>query len=184
MKILHMKSVKRFYVKFFNGFCLEKEEIFFDEYIDKEDTCIVGFSYGAQKALEYVYQSDKRIDKLILLSPAFFQREKPSFIRTQLHYFEVNQDAYIENFLANVSYPSQYDLSKYLHIGSNEELNALLSYQWDKNKIEEILNRETSIEVFLGDKDKIIDVASAKLFFIQTTTYIIKDAGHLLKGNE
>ena len=169
-------------MKYFNGFCLENEETLFNTYIQEDDTCIVGFSYGAQKALEYVYHSNERIDRLILLSPAFFQTQKPSFLRTQLRYFEAGQKDYIENFLRNVTYPSNFDLSDYLHLGTKKELNTLLSYQWDRNKIEEILNRGTIIEVFLGDKDKIIDFNEAKLFFTQTTTYTIKNVGHLLKG--
>ena len=44
------------------------------------------------RAFEYVYHfTTQRIDTLILISPAFFQTEKPSFIRTQLRYFEAGQ---------------------------------------------------------------------------------------------
>ena len=42
--------------------------------------CVAGFSYGAQQAFEYVYHATERIDRLILLSPAFFQTQKPSFV--------------------------------------------------------------------------------------------------------
>ena len=171
-------------MKFFNGFCLKEEEVFFDSYINSGDTCVAGFSYGAQKAFEYVYHTHKRIDKLILLSPAFFQTQNSTFIRAQLRYFKTNEKTYIKNFLHNVTYPSAYNLSKYLTRGTIEELNALLYYQWDKEKIEKVLDRGTSIEVFLGDKDKIIDFSAAKSFFTQTTTYIIKDVGHLLKGKK
>jgi hypothetical protein len=66
-------------------------------------------------------------------------------------------------------------------VGTKDELNSLLSYIWEKEKIQSILERGTSIEVFLGRKDKIIDSAKAKDFFSQTTCYLLKNTGHLLK---
>lgn len=168
--------------KYFNGFSLQKEEELFSEYLIQSELCVAGFSYGAQKAFEYVYERKERIDRLILLSPAFFQTQKPSFIRTQLRYFEAGQEAYVKQFLANVTYPSKTDLSTYLKIGTKEELEALLTYTWDKQKIQEVLDRGTTIEVFLGKDDKIIDAEAAFEFFSELmTTYFIKDAGHLLK---
>jgi len=170
-------------MKYFNGFSLLGEEGLFSEYLIQSELCVAGFSYGTQKAFEYVYESKERIDRLILLSPAFFQTQKSSFIRTQLHYFEAGQEAYVKQFLANVTYPSNLDLSNYLKVGTKEELEALLTYTWDKQKIQEILNKGTTIEVFLGKDDKIIDAHAAFDFFAPlTTTYFIKSVGHLLRG--
>jgi len=167
---------------YFNGFSLQGEEALFSSYLIESEYCVAGFSYGAQQALEYVYNSKVRIDRLILLSPAFFQTQKPSFIRTQLRYFEAGQEAYVKQFLANVTYPSVLNLSDYLKVGTTEELEALLTYIWDEEKIKKILDRGTTIEVFLGKKDKIIDAQAAFDFFSPlTATYFIKDAGHLLK---
>ena len=168
--------------KYFNGFSLQKEEELFSEYLIKSELCVAGFSYGAQRAFEYVHESKERIDRLILLSPAFFQTQKPSFIRTQLRYFENGQQSYVEQFLKNVAYPSDVDLLDYLQIGTAQKLEALLTYEWDTEKIKMVLDRGTTIEVFLGSKDKIIDAAAAFEFFSGLmTTYFIKDAGHLLK---
>ena len=168
-------------MKYFHGFSLQNEEGLFSQYLLKSDYCVAGFSFGAQQALEYTYQSKKRIDRLILHSPAFFQTQKPSFIRTQLRYFEAGQKAYVEQFLSNVTSPSSVDLSAYLKVGTKEELEALLTYVWDKDKIEEIQRRGTTIEVFLGAKDKIIDANAAFDFFAPlTTTYFVKDTGHAL----
>ena len=170
-------------MKYFNGFTLKKEEELFSEYLIESELCVAGFSYGAQKACEYVHESKERIDRLILLSPAFFQTQKPSFIRTQLRYFDAGEEAYVKQFLANVTYPSSLDLSNYLKVGTKEELEALLSYTWDKQKIQEVLDRGTTIEVFLGYDDKIIDAQAAFDFFAPlTTTYFMKDVGHLLRG--
>jgi len=168
---------------YFNGFSLQDEEKYFSDYLLQSDLCIAGFSYGAQEAFEHVYNTKERVDRLILLSPAFFQTEKSSFTRTQLRYFEAGQEAYVKQFLENASYPSNFDLCANLKVGSKEELDTLLTYVWDKDKMKEILNRGTVIEVFLGEKDKIIDSKEAFDFFASlTTTYFMKDVGHLLKG--
>ncbi len=170
-------------MKYFNGFSLQKDEILFTPYLIHSDYCVAGFSYGAQQAFEYVYQSTKRIDRLILLSPAFFQTQKQSFIRTQLRYFEAGHEAYIKQFLSNAAYPSSVDLSDFLKVGSREELEALLTYQWDSKKIQEVLDRGTIIEVFLGSEDKIIEAEKAFDFFKPlTTTYFIKSVGHILRS--
>lgn len=168
-------------MKYFNGFSLRGEEVLFAAYLDESDFTLVGFSYGAQLAFESAYHSDQRIEKLILLSPAFFQVEKKSFVRAQLRYFEQEKKSYIQQFMDNVSYPSRVDLSPYLDEGSSEALEALLTYQWDSEKIDEVLARGTQIEVYLGGRDKIINSEEAFTFFSGlTTTYLIKDAGHLL----
>ncbi len=166
---------------YFNGFSLHDEEELFKEYVIESDLCVAGFSYGAQKAFDYVYNSKERIDRLILLSPAFFQTQKTSFTRTQLRYFEAGQEAYVKQFLSNVAYPASLDLSEYLKVGTKEELESLLTYTWDENKIQDVLNRGTTIEVFLGKEDKILDSQEAFDFFAPlTTTYFIKNVGHLL----
>ena len=168
-------------MRYFNGFSLSGEERFFNEWLVESELCVAGFSYGAQQALEYVYTSTKRIDRLILLSPAFFQTQRSSFIRTQLRYFEADKTAYTTQFLQNAAYPSTVDLEPYLQTGSKEELESLLTYQWEKEKIEEIRQRGTAIEVFLGSEDKIIDAEKAFAFFSENTTcYWLKGAGHLL----
>ncbi|RRS29900.1 MAG: hypothetical protein P794_09685 [Epsilonproteobacteria bacterium (ex Lamellibrachia satsuma)] len=171
-------------MKYFNGFSLQHEELLFSDYLIKSDLCVAGFSYGAQKAFEYAYENKERIDRLILLSPAFFQTQKPSFIRTQLRYFQAGQEAYVKQFLANVTYPSTIDLSDYLKVGTKEELEMLLNYKWDEYKIRKVLERGTTIEVFLGAEDKIIDAQKAFDFFAPlTTTYFVKGVGHVLKGS-
>lgn len=166
---------------YFSGFSLTHEEGLFSEYTANGALCVSGFSYGAQKAFEYVYASKKRVDRLVLLSPAFFQNQKPSFVRTQLRYFTSGKEAYVKQFLENVSYPSSKDLTEYLCVGTKEELEALLTYTWDQQKLQELVSRGVSIEVFLGAEDKIIDTKEALGFFYDlTTTYYLKDAGHLL----
>ena len=167
---------------YFSGFSLENEEGLFSEYLADSDYTVAGFSYGAQQAFEYTYHSSQRIDRLILLSPAFFQTQKPSFVRTQLRYFEANKEAYVTQFLENVAYPASTHLERYLKVGTKEALEALLSYVWEKEKIEALQKRGITIEVFVGDEDKIIDTKEAIAFFKSCTTlYTIKNIGHLLE---
>lgn len=182
MRISLRSAAKRYSVTYFNGFSLQGEAPLFKAYLLESDFCVAGFSYGAQQALEFVYRSERRVDRLILLSPAFFQQSKKSFVRTQLRYFDANREAYVAQFLKNVAYPSDIDLSPYLVPGSREALDSLLNYVWDEEKIREILERGTIIELFLGEKDRIIDAKAALDFFSPlVTVYYIKDAGHLLQ---
>ena len=168
---------------YFNGFALQEEAHFFQEMLLESDYTVAGFSYGAQKAFEYVYTTENRVDRLILLSPAFFQNHKKSFIRTQLRYYKADEKAYTEQFLKNVAYPSSRELNPYLSTASIEELDALLSYVWDKEKFKVLLDKGVKIEVFIGGKDKIVASQESFEFFSDlSTTYLFKEAGHLLQS--
>jgi pimeloyl-ACP methyl ester carboxylesterase len=168
-------------VKFFSGFSLVNEDKLFKEYIVDNDFTIVGFSYGAIKAFEYTYNTTNRVDRLILLSPAFFQNQPKNYARRQLRYFQNSPEEYTKQFLLNVAYPNNINLNKYRKEGSKDELKELLEYQWDKDKIKTLQKKGIIIEIFLGVNDRIIDTKSAFNFFSKiTTTYIIKNTGHLL----
>ena len=168
-------------MKYFNGYGLKGEEAFFSEFLIKSDYAVAGFSHGSQKAFEYAYNSTKRIDRLILISPAFFQNHKKSFVKTQLRYFKADKEAYRKEFLKNVAYPSTIELNAFISESTYEELNDLLSYVWDEEKILELKNRGTSIEVFMGDADKIVDFEKSFEFFSKLVpVYLFKGKGHFL----
>lgn len=168
-------------MKYFNGFSLKDEEIFFSEQLIDTKYVVAGFSYGAQCAFEYALNSTERIDRLILISPAFFQNHKKSFIKTQLRYFKADKEAYKKEFLKNIAYPSTICLEKYISEGSYDELNELLSYVWDEEKIKLLLEQGVVIEVFMGDVDKIVDTKISFEFFSKfVPIYLLKDRGHLL----
>ena len=59
--------------KYFSGFCFADESELFSDYLENNEFTVCGFSYGAIKAFEEVLNSDLRVDKLQLFSPAFFQ---------------------------------------------------------------------------------------------------------------
>lgn len=169
--------------KYFSGFSLENEKELFSEYLIENDFIISGFSFGAIKAFEEALSSDKRIDLLQLFSPAFFQTQNEKFVRMQLMFFKKDSKSYCENFLKNISYPSLSDTSKYFREGTFEELQTLLSYKWEEEKLNRLLKKGTKIEVYLGALDKIIDSSKAYEFFKDfSTVYFIKNSGHILKG--
>ncbi|WP_419769921.1 MAG: pimelyl-ACP methyl ester esterase BioV [Candidatus Marinarcus sp.] len=166
---------------FRSGFCLHNEEALFEEYLEKNDFTLSGFSFGAQKVFEEAYSSKNRVDKIQLISPAFFQNKDLKYKRMQLMFFKKDAKTYCENFLKNLLYPTHKSLEAYFSQGSYEELESLLYYVWDEKKLEELVLRGVKIEVFLGDKDKIIDASAVKAFFLPfATVYYIKNAGHIL----
>ncbi len=169
-------------MRYYSGFCLQNEQELFNENIIKSDFCISGFSYGAIKAVEYALNSDERIDKLQLFSPAFFNNKDDKYKRMQLMFFTKDKTSYINNFLQNVAYPKELDLSLYLHEGTFDELKELLYYEWKRDAIQSLINKGIFIEVYLGADDKIIDSALARNFFKDCgcEVYFIKNRGHIL----
>lgn len=166
---------------YFSGFCFFEESELFEEYLINNDFTFCGFSYGAIKAFEEALNSTKRVDKLQLFSPAFFQNFDDKFKRTQLMYFKKDANAYCESFLKNVIFPTNLDISKYFKLGTIEQLEELLYYEWSEEKLQKLLNKGTKIEIYLGGVDKIIDSSKAKEFFKNfATVYYIKEKGHLL----
>ncbi len=167
---------------YFSGFSLANEEELFSSYYSDNNNTVVGFSYGGQRAFEYLYRSTTRIDRLILISPAFFQSKKPSYIRTQLRYFETNQEDYINQFLSNITHPSNEDISPFLSNGTKEQLRELLEYKWDRERLQEVVDRGVTIEIFVGEQDKIIDSLEVVEFFKSfATIYQINGVGHILR---
>lgn len=169
-------------MKFFSGFGFKNEQELFDAYIAPGKYTVAGFSYGAQKALKYALETENRIDRLILLSPSFFNDRQESFKRAQIHYFKLDKSSYTKQFMSNTYYPSSKTINVEFMSDTNEnELHDLLNFFWKEDDLKSILDKNITIEVFLGGKDKIIDSKAANDFFSKlTTTYFIKEAGHLL----
>jgi len=165
---------------YFSGFSLKNEEELFGQYREKSDFIISGFSYGAIKALEYVLDTEKRIDKLQLFSPAYFNDKDHKYKRMQLMYFKKNSSLYCDNFLKNSGFLNGKD-TRYFSIGTYKELEELLNYEWSIEKLEQILKKNITIEVFLGSDDKIIDAGETLEFFRKfAEVYYIKNKGHIL----
>jgi len=169
---------------YFSGFCFQEEFELFDFWLKKNDYTVAGFSYGAIKAVEYALNSKNRVDRVILLSPAFFNDKDNKYKKMQLLYFAKNRQTYIDNFLQNVTRNSNIDLSKYSKEGTKEELKELLYYEWSLEKMELLKSRGITVEVILGEKDLIINSQKAKEFFEKISlVYWLKNANHLLENN-
>ena len=161
-------------MKYFSGFCLKNEKELFKEYLEEGEFVVAGFSYGAQKALDYVLTTKNRVDKLQLLSPAFFDYPK-KIIDLNIKSFKENKDRYIKNFLKKAGFYEK----RYIGECDEKELISLFTFDWEK--IKEVKN--VKIEVFLGEFDKIIALKKAREFFIcYGDVYLIKKANHFLRS--
>ena len=167
-------------MRFFSGFCFQNESELFRDYLVDGDFVVAGFSKGAIEAFEYAYLSNSRVDRLLLLSPAFFQTKNEAFKRLQLKAFKKDKANYIKNFYNSCTNSKEID-TKYKIEGSIDELSKLLYYQWDIKKIEYLQSKGVTIEVFLGSNDKIIDTKMALEFFKDIcSTWYIKGVSHIL----
>ncbi|MDC0933785.1 pimelyl-ACP methyl ester esterase BioV [Arcobacteraceae bacterium] len=165
---------------FFSGFSLSGEQELFHTYLEKSDFVVSGFSYGAIKALEYVLTTSKRIDKVQLFSPAYFNDKDKKYKRMQLMYFKKDSLQYCDNFLQNSGFP-QGVKSRYFSLGKYEELEELLNYKWDKVILQKLISKNIKLEVYLGGDDQIVDPSEALEFFRQFgEVYYIKNKGHIL----
>jgi pimeloyl-ACP methyl ester carboxylesterase len=175
-------------MKYFSGFCLKNEKSLFNDYLEENEFTVAGFSRGAQKALDYVLNTDKRVDKLQLLSPAFFNVNQ-KFIDLNIKAFKKDKTSYIKNFLTKAGINEwkmengkwRIDLKDIeIDYSCNEdELLKMFTFDWEK--IKELKN--IKIEVFLGEYDKILSLKKAQSFFKNyATVYYIKKANHFLRS--
>lgn len=177
MSALHQRES----MHYFSGFCFENESKIFSHLPLVQNTfTLTGFSYGAIKAFKYALQSvkeGKRIQTLNLLSPAFFQTQSPAFIKMQILGFRKDSQSYIQNFLTLCGNPS----AKYFKLGTLEELEELLYFEWREQDLKILIDNGVKINVFLGREDKIIPALQAKEFFLPySVVYFYKDFNHCL----
>jgi len=161
-------------VIFFSGFSLQGEAGLFDDFLGpfKNNPYVVaGFSYGAIKAVEYATASSERIDRLLLLSPAWFVDKSAAFKRAQLLAFGKDREAYLRRFLESVAHPCKIDMGPYLSPGSEEDLKTLLTYDWSREKLQVIAEKGTVIETYLGGEDRIVNGYAAHEFFKAFSEY-------------
>ncbi len=173
-------------MKYFSGFCLKGEMGLFEEYLDEREFSVAGFSYGAQKAVRYVLDTNKRVDKLQLLSPAFFTYNQ-KIIDLNINAFKRDKQKYIENFIKKAGGRMENGEFKIenktvdLFECSEKELEEMFTFDW--KIIKELKN--IKIEVFLGEFDKIIALKSAVKFFKNFgDVYLIKNANHFMFASQ
>lgn len=171
-------------MRYFGGFGFSDDMALFDEIIKSYnlglDYNILGFSYGAQKALSYALESKDRVEHLILFSPAFFNDKNEDFKRGQILAFKKNQKLYMRAFLNNIGFSTS--LESYLKAPAIDELESLLNYRFDEDSMLKMVEKGIKLSVFLGGRDRIIDVESAASFFSKYgVVYLFKEANHLLR---
>ncbi len=170
-------------MEYFNGFCLRNEEELLAPFIQERTFDIYGFSYGAIKAFweaKKRVENFERVDRLVLLSPAFFQTRSEKFKKLQMRMFERESEKYVENFLHNCFAPYKKRHVSY-YIASAQELKELLWHEWSLDELLWLRNRGVAVEVYLGGKDAIIDpVGAYELFKEVADVTFIKDANHFL----
>ena len=161
-------------MKYFSGFCLCNEKDLFKDYLEESEFVVAGFSKGTQDALLYALNSKTRIDKLQLLSPAFFDYND-KLIELNIKAFMQNKERYIKNFLKKAGLED----FRYVCDCSVDELKRLFTFDWEI--IKELKN--IKIEIFLGEYDKISTSKKAYEFFKQyADVYFIKKANHFLRS--
>ncbi len=167
---------------YFHGFALQDEAHFFEDILESSQYVISGFSYGAIKAFKEALNSTTRVEKLQLISPAFFQSKSAKFKRLQLMGYQKDSEAYLEKFTENCFLPyAAEDVTYAKHTAA--ELEELLTYEWSKKELQTLVDRGTSIEVYLGGQDKISDVGPAYAFFKHfAAVTLVKKANHFLQG--
>ncbi len=101
----------------------------------------------------------------------------------QLNAYKKDPYKYRQNFLSRALGQSNLDLSPYLKMGTLQELERLLRYCWEADKLKELSNRGVVIELFLGAKDQIINSQEVLEFFepFVNASYVFKEAGHFLR---
>lgn len=177
---------------FFGGFGFKDEVRIFEQilrdlgYLEGNPYNICGFSYGAQKAVDYAVDSLKngsRINRVILLSPAFFNDKSDDFVAQQLKMFAKNRTIYMKAFYKNIGV-CECD-EAFLREVETLDLRILekcLRYKFVDSDLEALSARGVEIVVLLGGADKIINANNANEFFSKYgVVYLLKNANHLLR---
>lgn len=171
-------------MKYFGGFGFSDDILLFGDFMREFGLKlgiydVAGFSYGAQLASVYAMESKKRINNLILFSPAFFDDDN-DFKNAQIEAFKRNPKLYMRIFYKNTGLSSE--LEKYLKTPQLSELEALLYFKFDANLLQAIKNKGINISIFLGECDKIINAGAAFEHFSKFgSAYLIKYYNHLLR---
>lgn len=171
-------------MRFYSGFCLKNDALFFDAWLDRRQYTVAGFSYGAIKAVEYVDASTHRIDRLQLFSPAYFCNKNEAFRRLQLRGFDRDPQTYIQRFLQRCfsPYPVQAIEER---TDKRSDLENLLTYSWPVSVLEALRERQIDIEIHFGEKDAVIDADAAYQYFLPyATIYWHNRANHFLQQGE
>jgi hypothetical protein len=164
---------------FFSGFCLHGEKELFENFLEETPFTWAGFSFGAQQLWEKLrHWSGGRIQKIILLSPAYFGSKPEKWVQLNLAGFQRNREKYIRNFLQKGGLPDW----KYLDpTCTYSQLEKGLNFQWEP--IPPIL-KKVECHIYLGEADKIVDLEGAYSFFKKVgIVHLLKHHTHFLTNS-
>lgn len=167
---------------FFSGFGFAHEAPLFEAFLPQGEArfTVAGFSLGAVRAFEYALSATTRIERLILLSPAFFQDKAEKFRRMQLIAFNKSSENYLTQFYTACG--TKRELAPFKTAANAADLEYLLNYRWEAEVFKKLIDRGTRITVYAGGADKIVNTAAASAFFAEfTEVYLLKNATHLLE---
>lgn len=154
-------------------------------YFDANPYNVCGFSFGAQKAVQYTLESletNARINRVLLLSPAFFNDRDLAFKNAQLRAFSKNRVLYMKTFYKNIGLCAE-DKQFLQEVESLDlcTLEQCLYYEFKGEDLILLNSRGVEIVAILGSRDKIINANVANDFFSKYgIVYMINDANHLL----
>jgi len=163
---------------FWDGFCIKNGKQLLGKYRDLAPLRIGGFSYGAQQVWELLKKGGTgRIVKVQLFSPAYFDSLSDRWKKLNLERFKQDREGYLKEFYRRALIPPKYQNWECLHRQEmEEELKKLLTYRWKKIDLTGL-----DLEVYLGERDRIIDLEGAYQFFKKLgRVYLIKGVGHSL----
>lgn len=174
-------------MRFFSGFGFKDDVRLFSELLREfhykcDDYTICGFSKGAQEALDFTLNAQTRINRLILLSPAFFHDKDSAFKSMQIRQFTKNKNIYMNKFYKNVGIESDSIFLRDIKELDSMQLEECLDYTFSDSSLQALQKKGIEIVIFLGENDKIIDAKIAYHFFSNFgIVYFLKNANHLLK---
>lgn len=179
-------------MKFFGGFGFKDEVRIFEKilrdlgYFRANPYNICGFSYGAQKAVRFALESLKsnvRVNRVLLLSPAFFNDKDSAFKDAQIRAFAKNKALYMKAFYKNVGVCAEYrQFLREIESLDSRILEQCLRYEFKGDDLVFLRSKGVEIVAILGQNDRIIDSRKANDFFAQYgIVYLLKDANHLLR---
>ena len=179
-------------MKFFGGFGFKDEVRIFEPllrdlgYFGANPYNICGFSYGAQKAVRFALdslESGKRVNRILLLSPAFFNDKDLAFKDAQIRAFAKNKALYMKAFYKNIGLKKGDEIYlREVESLDSHTLKQCLRYEFKSAEMQSLKSRGVEIVAIFGENDKIIDSQKANAFFAQYgIVYLIKGANHLLR---
>jgi hypothetical protein len=166
-------------MKYFSGFGFEGESELFSQFLSESAYDVAGFSYGAQKAVIEALKQ-KRVQKLILISPAIFTHLGLEEKKKQMELFKNKKEVYLAMFYKKCGIRDEH--KKYLKTPSHKELEELFEYEWRESDLSTLYKKGCKIEVHLGSSDKIVDIEGAKrLFLPYSVLFTHQGLSHILR---